>query len=396
MMSVINFKPKIVFLTTGYPTNYRPHECIFVHRSIKALSESIQPEVIHFRALKPGRPVIEKRVWDGIDVTSVACPQLPLGSYSHINTQLLEYFGKAFVDRVLSSADLIHAAEAYPAGYVAGKWALKKQKPFTFNVIGSDLYLFLTKNYSKLGNRWLKSLKGVVCNSGALKEDLKQLMGELPNVRTVYRGVDTANFSPIGDKVGPQESLSPVRFLFLGGFHTWDSKKAEFNLKGGHTLLEAWKKVEKQLPSASLVIGGPGFYEEKLRQWQKSLNNPQQFFCINSVDPSDIANFIRASDVVIIPSLNEGLPNLAKEAQACGRPVLGTNVGGIPEAVEDGKTGLIIPPSDANAIADGIKWFCDNQDQMIHMGENGRKRMKELFSWEQYKSNMIRFFQSAI
>lgn len=387
-------KPKIVIVTTGYPTSYRPHECIFVHRSIKILSDHIHPVVIHLRALKPGRPLVEKRVWDGIDVLSISCPQLPMGSYSHFNTRLMEFFAEPLVREVLRSADLIHGAEAYPAGYVSGKWAIKNDKSFTFNVIGSDLNLFLKRNHSRLGNRWLTNLQGVVCNSNALKKDLQHLLGELPNVRTIYRGVNTDVFSLEGEKAGPQTSLPPVRFLYLGGFHTWDPQEGTYNLKGEHTLLEAWRMVENQLPSASLAIGGPGVYQEQLQQWKITLKTPQNFFCINSLDPSDVPNFIRASDVIIIPSLNEGLPNIAKEALACGRPVLGTNVGGIPEAVEDGKTGVLVPPNDPKALADGIKWFCDNQEQIVVMGEAGRDQMINFFSWNQYKTNMLEFISS--
>ncbi len=190
-------KPKILFVTM-YLTEYRPHECVFIHRSIKVLSENIEPLVIHFRALLPGRPLIEKRVWDGINVISISCPQTPLGSYSHFNAQLMEKFGEPIVRKFVQTGDLIYGAEAYPSGYLCGLWAVKENKPFSFNVIGSDLNLFLKLNHSKIGKQWLTNLQGIVCNSNALKEELTKLMGELPNVRTIYRGVDTDRFSPEG------------------------------------------------------------------------------------------------------------------------------------------------------------------------------------------------------
>lgn len=360
------------------------------------LADQIEPLVIHLRALMPGRPLFEKRVWDGVNVLSISCPQLPFGSFSHFNTRLMEFFAEPLVRKVLRSADLIHGAEAYPAGFVTGKWAVKANKPFTFNVIGSDLNLFLKRNHSKLGKRWLVNLQGVICNSNALKNDLKLLIGELPNLQTIYRGVDTETFSPIGTKAGPQALLPPVRFLYLGGFHTWDSRDGTYNLKGEHTLLDAWRRIEKKISSVSLAIGGPGVYQDKLQQWKTTLTKPQNVFCINSLNPSEVPDFIRSSDVVIIPSLNEGLPNIAKEALACGRPVLGTNVGGIPEVVDNGKTGLIIPPNDPESLAAGIKWFYDNRDQINIMGNNGRNQMIQLFSWEQYKINALAFFGSAI
>jgi len=367
-----------------------------VHRSIKALSQHIQPLVIHFRALKPGRKMVENRVWDGINVLSLAVPQLPFGSYSHLNTRLMETFGFPFVKSLLQSADLIHGAEAYPAGFVAGKWALKTNKPFTFNVIGSDLGLFLSRNYDHLSLDWLNNLRGVVCNSQALQSDLISLMGPLNNVTTIYRGVDTQAFSPTGEKSGPQEELPPVRFLFLGGFHTFDEKQPTYNLKGGNSLLQAWQLVDQLDVSASLVVGGPGDYQTQFIQWKNTLRHPKQVFYAGAIKPSKVPCYIRSSDVVIIPSLSEGLPNLAKEAQACGKPVLGTNVGGIPEVVVDGVTGKLVPSEHPQALSQGIQWFCDHQNKLLQMGQIARKRMMDLFSWRQYQAAMLNFFNRIL
>lgn len=388
--------PKVIFLTTGYPTEYRPQECIFIHRSIKVLSARIQPAVIHFRALKPGRKLVEKRAWDGIEVLTVSCPQLPYGSYSHFNSRLIESLVEPLVMKVLNSADLIHGAEAYPAGYVAGMWAINHHKPVTFNVNGSDLNLFLKRNYSKVGKQWLLNLRGIVCNSDKIKKNLLQLFGELPNIRTIYRGVDTDTFTPEGSKAGPQASLAPVRFLYLGGFHTWDPDKPEYNLKGGQTLLEAWKSVDRLKKSASLIIGGPGNYQDQIENWRKFLQTPQSVFCIHSINPSEVAGYIRASDVVIIPSLQEGLPNLANEAQACARPVLGTFAGGISESVQNGETGILVEPGNAHALAKSMIWFCDHQAAINDMGKKGVDRMNQYFTWEQYRNNMVDFIKSAI
>lgn len=395
-MALKNPQPRIVFVTTGYPTHYRPDQCIFVHRSIKALTDTIQPEVIHFRALKPGRPVLEKRFWDGVSVTTVSCPQVPFGSFSHFNTQLMELFGKFLLRKSIAACDVLHGAEAYPSGFIAGKWALSENKPFSFNVIGSDLNYYLKRDYQKIGKHWLVNLQAVACNSNALKENMRMLMGELPNVVTIYRGIDTDSFSPEGSKTGPQASLPPVRFLFLGGFHTWDPQSSIFNIKGGHTLLDAWRTIDEQQIPASLAVGGPGMYGQQFHEWRRSLHRPERVFYLNTVDPAEIPNIIRAADVVIIPSTSEGLPNIAKEALACGRPVLGTNVGGIPEAVENGVSGRIVPPNRPDAIADEIRWFCTNQHRISEMGVSGRNRMVDLFSWEQYKQKMVQFFHTVV
>jgi L-malate glycosyltransferase len=387
---------RVVFVTVGYPTLYRPKECIFMHRSVKAMSEQIDALVIHLRAWRPGRPWVERRNWEGVDVLSVACPQFPLGSYSHLNTLLLSRFGALSVQSAIASAEIVHSMDIYPAGFVASQWAKRLAKPHTTHVIGSDLNLFLVPNLPRVGKKWLINLDGVVCNSMAIKQQLLSHVHALTNARVIYRGVDTASFSPDGLASGPQASKSPVRFLYLGGFHTWDPRRHEYNIKGGHILLEAWSIIEERIGLSSLIIGGPGADTANLRRWRDHLRKPEAVFIADTISPESVPNWIRACDVVVIPSLQEGLPNVANEAQACGRPVLATDAGGIPESVVNGETGMIVPSGDSLALAQGMQWFWNNQSSLPGMGRQGRARMMREFSWDRFSKEMLTFFSLAV
>jgi glycosyltransferase involved in cell wall biosynthesis len=387
---------RVVFVTTGYPTRYRPNDCIFLHRSIKALSQWIEARVIHLRAWRPGRPLVEERKWEGIKVLSVSCPQLPLGSYLQLNTTLLSAFGALSVKSTIAAADIVHSMDIYPAGFVASQWARRFSKPHSTHVIGSDLNLFLPLNLSHIGTKWISNLDGVVCNSQAIKGQLISLVPGLRNLKVIYRGVDTKKFSPDGPLSGPQVSMPPVRFLYLGGFRTWNSHRGEYNIKGGHTLLEAWTQVEERLAPSSLVIGGPGTDTENLRLWRTRLRSPKEVFITDTISPDMVASWMRACNVVVIPSLQEGLPNVANEAQACGRPVLGTDAGGIPESVIQGETGLIVPRGDPHALAQGMGWFWANQSKLHNMGSQGRERMLQKFTWDRFSLEMNAFFSAVV
>ena len=395
-MSENSDRLRVVFVTVGYPSEYRPRECIFMHRSVKALAKQIDAMVIHLRAWRPGRPWLESRKWDGVDILSVACPQLPLGSYSHLNTLLLSVFGAARINSAIASADIVHAMDIYPAGFVASQWARRHGKPVTSHVIGSDLSLFLTPNLRSGGTKWLVALDGVVCNSQAIKEQILGLVHELKNVVVIRRGVDTQAFSPDGPAEGPQAAMSPVRFLYLGGIHTWDTRRGEYSIKGGHVLMQAWPLVEERIGPSSLLIGGPGADTGNLRNWRAGLRKPGAVFITDTISPALVPDWIRASDVVVIPSLQEGLPNLANEAQACGRPVLATDAGGIPESVLDGQTGRIVRRGDPQALAEGMQWFWNNQSLLAAMGQQGRDRMVREFSWERFSQEMLAFFLAII
>ena len=87
---------------------------------------------------------------------------------------------------------------------------------------------------------------------------------------------------------------------------------------------------------------------------------------------NDIPEILAASDLLVLPSLNEGLPRTILEGMASGKPVVATNIAGIPELVIDGETGILVPPRDSKALAQAIKVILSDKDKATQMGENGR------------------------
>ena len=99
-------------------------------------------------------------------------------------------------------------------------------------------------------------------------------------------------------------------------------------------------------------------------------------------DQIDITRLLPAINLLAIPSLFEGMPNVALEAMAAGLPIIATSVGGTPEVVVDGKTGYLVPPRNPDALADAILKLLDNPDLCLRMGRAGRERVKKHFSIE--------------
>ncbi len=97
---------------------------------------------------------------------------------------------------------------------------------------------------------------------------------------------------------------------------------------------------------------------------------------------SDLDALIAAADVVVLPSFTEGLPNVALEASAAGVPVVATAVGGTPEVVADGATGFLVPPGNPTTLAEKIAVLLDDELLRRRMGEAGRARMREHFTFE--------------
>jgi glycosyltransferase involved in cell wall biosynthesis len=387
---------RVVYVTTGYPSPQNPNLGIFIHRSIKAISNKIDAQVIHIRAWKPKRPFIEQRTWEGIPIVSLAIPHFPTYKFVKLNAWLMSKVGFASAKPYIQSSDLVHSTSLYPGGYIVYQWLKTLNKPHVTQAIGSDVYLFLENLF--IGNiHWLSACDGISCNSNALHERLSIFASGHANARVIHRGVDTVMFTPKGTTKGPQVNSPPVRYLYLGGFQTWNPTKYDtVNCKGGHILLEAWRQAEMHLASSSLIIGGSGTDPSRLEGWRSSLAKPQNVHILPSLHPGEVPDFLRACDVVVLPSITEGLPNLANEAQACGRPVLGTNAGGIPETVAHGETGFIVERRNTRALAQGLVWFFENQDKIARMGEMGRLRMVKFFSWENYIEQTLALYQTSL
>ena len=110
----------------------------------------------------------------------------------------------------------------------------------------------------------------------------------------------------------------------------------------------------------------------------------------------DINILIGNSNIIVLPSYREGLPKVLLEAAACGRPVITTDVPGCRAAIEEGKTGLLVPPRDSSSLADKIEYLLGNKELLKIMGNAGRKLAEEHFSLDKVVSAHLKIYSSLI
>lgn len=124
-------------------------------------------------------------------------------------------------------------------------------------------------------------------------------------------------------------------------------------------------------PEAKLVIcGRDKRMKKKLEELAKRLGIEEDVLFVGEVKRSDISYYFAACDVFVIPSLSEGMPNAALEAMACAKPIVATNVGGLPEIVIDGVNGFLVKPKDPEALAEKICILLDNEEMRLKMGKS--------------------------
>jgi glycosyltransferase involved in cell wall biosynthesis len=116
---------------------------------------------------------------------------------------------------------------------------------------------------------------------------------------------------------------------------------------------------------------------------------------MGAMSQSELAVWMANSSVLVLPSTSEGLGRVILEAMASGTPVIGSRVGGIPELVEDGARGFLVPPGDESALAEKLRWILNNPAKTSEMGKSGRAFVERFFSTESYLKGFEQIFEVA-
>jgi len=169
-------------------------------------------------------------------------------------------------------------------------------------------------------------------------------------------------------------------------------------LKGIHHLVNAFAAVAEEFPSAQLSIIGKDEnkrYAADLSEQVNKLGLKDRVRFMGAMSQSELAVWMANSSVLVLPSTSEGLGRVIIEAMAAGTPVIGSRVGGIPELVEDGARGFLVPPGDENALAERLRWILSNPDKAGEMGKSGRAFVEVFFSTESYLKGFKQIFEVA-
>src|SRR6267378_948599 len=219
-----------------------------------------------------------------------------------------------------------------------------------------------------VGSRLLYALPidRIAAISGAVREAL------------VRSGVDAAKIDVVPSGIDVAPGLSPARRLELRAeLGCADPDVVGINVaalspgKSHEDLLRATAIASRRAPRLKLWIAGEGPLEETLRKEQRTLGLDGTVTFLGF--RTDVEALLRAADFFCTPTSSEGLGSSILEAMAAGLPVVATRVGGIPEIVEDGRTGVLVPPSDPAAFAESMVAMAARADLRREMGKSGRE-----------------------
>jgi glycosyltransferase involved in cell wall biosynthesis len=195
---------------------------------------------------------------------------------------------------------------------------------------------------------------------------LERKIGKPEQYRTIPSGIDVDRFSeatPAGDLDAPDTRVLMIARLAEG--------------KGFEILLEAAAELED---AVHVYIAGDGPLEDWLHEEieRRGLDDSVSLLGFRR----DVPNLLAATDMLVLPSFREGMPRVITEAMAAGRPVVATNIAGIPDQITDGETGYLIPTGDSDALQRRIRELAVDPSLRERMGEAGRGKARERFSAE--------------
>ena len=282
-----------------------------------------------------------------------------------------------------SKPDLLHCHSRRGADMLGGLAASFADVPAVVSrrVDNTEMRLLAALRY--------RPFRKIIAISNAISVVLQAHDVDASRIEVIRSAVDTERFQGARDCAAVRAEFGlPTEALLLGAAGQLIPRK------GHRYLLQALAGLKQRYPNLRLAIFGDGYLNNQLREQAASLGLDDTVQFVGFRD--DLDEFMGCFDIFIHPALAEGLGVATLKAAAAGVPVIGFDAGGLPEAIQDGETGILVPPEDVAALQDAIATLVDNPDLRQQMGVAGRKRMQTEFSIDTMVTRHIALYESVL
>ena len=306
---------------------------------------------------------------------------------------LFSFFWKASKLAAKDQITLIHAHWWIPSGLV-GVWVSRVTgKPLLVTTHGTDIMILSS-------SKVLRVLAGFVFSRAAcitvvstfLKQKLQSIL-QIPSskIKVLSMPVDLDSFSP-SEKTGlveaylEEEAKKKKKILCVARYT--EQKRLD-------TLINALALLKEDFDFTAILIG-EGEEEENLKRMIENEALSDRISLLPLMSQEKLSHHYRESDVVVLPSVNEGFGLVLVEAQLCRTPVIGANSGGIPDIIEAEKTGLLFPPGDAQALAGSIKRILTEKELAGKLASNAYEKARTRFSPDSIAGAFVSLYYGLI
>jgi glycosyltransferase involved in cell wall biosynthesis len=237
-------------------------------------------------------------------------------------------------------------------------------------------------------NRILQASDKVIAISRELTESIpREYHISRDKVRTIYNGIDTERFKPGESRL---RGRFPGKRIVL-------SVSVLHKQKGVQNLIKAFGKVAENVPGAHLIVVGDGPYRRNLEGLARNQGLKDDVTFTGKVPNTELREYYNACDSFVIPTVRvEGLPLIELEAMACGKPVIASDIGGIPTVIENMVNGLLVKPGDVDELAKRIVEVLGDSRLASRLGTRARKTIEDGFSRRKMVEETIKVYESVL
>jgi len=239
-----------------------------------------------------------------------------------------------------------------------------------------------------------KNADAVLAISHQMLNDISARGVEAKKLYRVPNGVDATSFAPLP----PDRAL--IHDHHLEGAVVVGFIGSLYRFEGLETLLKAMAYVVPRVPRAKLAIVGGGEQEHELARLAEALGLRDHVIIVGRVPHQDVNRYYSIMDVLVYPRINSRTTQLTTplkplEAMAMGKPVIGSDVGGIREIFADGRVGVLFPAEDEEALAEALIELLVDPGKRFAIGEEGRRYALEERSWQELVQQYLRVYAAV-
>ena len=279
--------------------------------------------------------------------------------------------------------DILHAHYASSCGVVASMTGFH---PFVLSTWGDDIFQFPGKSplHKWLVKKAISKADYITATSQMLAEGTRGLVKGNKDIAVIPFGVDLNQYK--------YATRSSRNIVHIGTVRNITPKY------GLEYLIRAFAALLQFHNNLKLTIIGDGYLRPKLESMVNDLGVGNFISFAGKISNNEVVGFLEDFDLFVMPSVSEGetFGVAAVEAMATGLPVVASDVGGLPEVVDDGKTGRLVKPGDVESLKDALEHYILSRDARIEHGRRGREKVEKEYNWQENAKLMAKLYENIL
>jgi glycosyltransferase involved in cell wall biosynthesis len=298
------------------------------------------------------------------------------------------------------SIDIIHAYWVIPNGPIGAPVARIRGIPLIVSLHGSDIYMARKNRFlGRIANACFSEAQAVTACSPQLQEGALALGSDPAHTQLIPWGADPDVFelavNSDSDKLRRQLEIPETSSIILSLGRLVDKKGIEY-------LLKAIPLIHKHHADAFVIIAGEGPERARLEQLAVTLGIAERTRFVGNVSWQQVPEYLFLSDLFVVPSVEDkngnldGMPTTILEAMAAGKPVIASDIAGIPLVVHDGETGLLVEQRESVQLAEAVCLLLDDSGLRLRLGLAARSRVEKSLNWDSVAQAFLALYKEAL